>query len=361
MDPVEPHPIPENPVCEAFSVSPNGVSVEPRILHSAVAGSQQEKDDCTLESKGKSGTDISGEEGDAVDGVVSREYRPEMNFVRQESGKVSEPSWSSRRAKKKKPAGPQKQFLFPTRPNVLTRLPLLGRDPVSARQVSPPILAPSGQSAVEKDDQSGPFHFKPKISNFATCHSPGLCSPNSFECLDQINPELGLLESGILKNSAPLPFVSSAGHTPFPLVSSSPSNGKKIRNRTPLKPPTLAEVDLSEPPIHKDHATPVSPYLELLSKPFSIPFGPGRAYSRDQSRWVQAESLDLFPSPIVPIHMDQVIYNNKSKRNETFLISQDNNDVNLENENRDHEIGMGFLDPRGMECMEDSSHYMARC
>ncbi|KAJ4953466.1 hypothetical protein NE237_030298 [Protea cynaroides] len=45
LDPVEPHPISENPVCEAFSVSPYGVSVEPRILHSAVAGSQQEKND----------------------------------------------------------------------------------------------------------------------------------------------------------------------------------------------------------------------------------------------------------------------------------------------------------------------------
>ncbi|KAJ4963614.1 hypothetical protein NE237_023553 [Protea cynaroides] len=277
--------------------------------------------------------DLSGEEGAGDDVVDRSQDRPEKSSAVPESGEAPEPLWISKRAKKKRPAGPQKQFLFPTRPSLSTRLPLPGCDPVSVRQVSPPILVSSSQPAMKKTDQSGPYHLKPKNSNFAPCPSPAICSPNSFGCLDQSTSDPDLLESEALKISAPPPFVSSAGHTPFPLV-----------NRTPLKPPILADVAMTDPPIPPNPSASFSPVPELPTNSKSFSLGTDRVNSHD-----------LFPSPIAAVHMEPLldealICSNKSRVNENLLISQEKNAFNLENENRDHENGVGVLGSQGNGC-----------
>ncbi|KAJ4964662.1 hypothetical protein NE237_016511 [Protea cynaroides] len=277
--------------------------------------------------------DSSVEEGEIFDDVNrSRERRDNFSSAPGD-GKPLETTWLSRRVKKKRSAGAKNPYLFPTRPRSSTRLHLPGRTQASACHCG--SYTSSGLADLNKTSQPEPCHFKLKISKSSTCPGPDLCSPNVFECLDLSDPCPDLLESDVLE------------------VAASPHK-KRFKNHAPIQPSHLPDGDLTDPlfPSMKTGSSLPRPKHPPLSTSGSR--GHVLDKNRTLSRWVPADSHDLFPSPIASVHLEPIldeasICSNFSRVNKEPLISQEKDVANLESEIQNHADGDGFLATRGRE------------
>ncbi|KAJ4946689.1 hypothetical protein NE237_008307 [Protea cynaroides] len=305
--------------------------------------------------------DSSVEEGEISDDVNRSRERRENFSSALGDGEPLETTWMSRRVKKKRSAGVKNPFLFPTRPRSTTRLPLPGRTQASALHAASPLLASSGLADLNKTSQTEPCHFKLRISKSSTCPGPDLCSPNVFECLDQSDPCPDLLESDVPEVAAPPHSASSAGHTPFPRVASNLTREKRFKNHAPFQPSHLPDGALTDPPFPSLKTGSSLPRPEHPPLSTSGSRGHGLDKNRTLSRWVPADSHDLFPSPIASVHLEPLldeasICSNFSRVNKEPLISQEKDVANLESEMQNHADGDGFLATRGRETREGSGH-----